>query len=71
MSLINCPECSREVSDKAESCVHCGYPVQIKNTNSEVKADNYSIRLDNLSDRNTYVAMQVLNVEFKAESKTK
>lgn len=25
MALINCPECNREVSDKAEMCPHCGY----------------------------------------------
>lgn len=25
MSLINCPECQKEVSDKAELCPHCGY----------------------------------------------
>lgn len=24
MSLINCPECQKEVSNKAAKCVHCG-----------------------------------------------
>lgn len=28
MALINCPECGREVSDKAVSCPGCGYPLQ-------------------------------------------
>ena len=27
MALINCPECGREVSDKAVSCPKCGYPI--------------------------------------------
>lgn len=27
MALINCPECGREVSDKAEHCIHCGFPL--------------------------------------------
>ena len=27
MALINCPECGKEVSDKAEVCIHCGYPL--------------------------------------------
>lgn len=27
MSLIKCPECGKEVSDKAEVCVNCGYPI--------------------------------------------
>lgn len=26
MALIKCPECGREVSDKAPACPHCGYP---------------------------------------------
>lgn len=25
--LIECPECSQQVSDKAHSCPHCGYPL--------------------------------------------
>ena len=27
MALINCPECSAEISDKSISCVKCGYPI--------------------------------------------
>lgn len=27
MALINCPECGKEVSDKSEKCIHCGYPI--------------------------------------------
>ncbi len=27
MSLINCPECSKEISDRGKSCPHCGYPL--------------------------------------------
>lgn len=27
MALIKCPECSKEVSDKAKTCPHCGYPL--------------------------------------------
>lgn len=28
MALINCPECGKEVSDKAQACIHCGFPFQ-------------------------------------------
>lgn len=28
MALVKCSECSREVSDKAASCVGCGAPIQ-------------------------------------------
>jgi hypothetical protein len=28
MALISCPECNRQVSDKASSCPNCGYPLE-------------------------------------------
>ncbi len=27
MAMITCPECGKEVSDKANSCPHCGAPI--------------------------------------------
>jgi uncharacterized membrane protein YvbJ len=27
MALINCPECKNEVSNKAEKCPKCAYPI--------------------------------------------
>ena len=27
MALIKCPECSKEISDKAEACPQCAYPI--------------------------------------------
>lgn len=34
MALINCPECNHQVSDKAQSCPNCGYPlIETLNTN--------------------------------------
>ena len=34
MALLKCPECSHDISDKALSCPHCGYPM---NTPSSTK----------------------------------
>lgn len=28
MALIKCPECGKEISDKASSCPNCGYPIE-------------------------------------------
>lgn len=28
MALIKCPECGKEVSDKSEICIYCGYPIK-------------------------------------------
>jgi len=27
MAMIHCPECDREISDRAMMCPHCGYPM--------------------------------------------
>lgn len=29
MALINCPECGKEISNKVEKCIHCGYPLSL------------------------------------------
>ena len=39
MALIKCPECGKEISDKAVSCPSCGFPMEnyvIDNTGSDV-----------------------------------
>lgn len=30
MSLINCPECGKEISDTCKKCIHCGYRLKKK-----------------------------------------
>ncbi len=37
MSLINCPECKKEMSDSAISCPHCGYVINKTRKNSKKK----------------------------------
>lgn len=34
MALIECPECGRKISDKAEACIHCGYPTKLNIANN-------------------------------------
>ena len=34
MSLINCPECGKEISDRASSCPNCGYPICVSEDNN-------------------------------------
>ena len=35
MALIKCPECGKDISDKANQCIHCGYPLsQLPNNNN-------------------------------------
>lgn len=37
MALINCPECGKEISDKSEKCIGCGFPIKdfLKNQEEE------------------------------------
>ena len=32
MALIKCPECGRQISDKAPACIYCGFPLSTINT---------------------------------------
>ena len=48
MALITCPECGKEVSDKANACIHCGYPL------SQQKED-FCIREKSLLDEDTLI----------------
>ena len=38
MGLIKCPECGKEISDKADVCIGCGFPIKKYVENRE----NYS-----------------------------
>lgn len=62
MALINCPECGKEISDKAKCCIHCGYPLsEIENTdNTNVCYNkNYSVKLES-SGKSTVKVMIAL-----------
>lgn len=45
MSLIKCTECGKEISDKSNQCIHCGYPLIIKN---EQKIPNCITEIDGI-----------------------
>lgn len=49
MALIKCPECNKEVSDRASSCPYCGYPIndyQTKENNVVCKIENIPYNLE-------------------------
>ena len=54
MALIKCPECNKEVSDYAEACPHCGYPLKKKPVTS------------NLDDRVSRIIESEYNARYKA-----
>lgn len=66
MALINCPECNKEISDKAQSCPHCGCPI---NLNSK-----YSIHIVGYRDTDTAVfagLKEVLGLDLEYEDVVK
>lgn len=54
MALIKCPECGKEISDKAEMCINCGFPLKQYENNemSAGKSEFYkSYEQENENDR--------------------
>lgn len=54
MSLIKCPECGKDISDKSEKCIHCGYPLVAESAECVINGRRYDLskykkRLDCLS----------------------
>ena len=37
MALIECPECGKQISDKAKACIHCGCPIDDLSPGGTVK----------------------------------
>lgn len=63
MSLINCPECNKEISDKAKQCVYCGYPIN----SSEI----YSLYITGYRDTDTAMLAglrEVLDLDLDYEN---
>lgn len=47
MALIKCPECDLQVSDKAITCPHCGYPLDKPAATRSVRPSKKRMRLPN------------------------
>lgn len=43
MALIKCPECGKEISDKAGECPNCGYPLEDMRVEKEEVAEGISV----------------------------
>lgn len=74
MALINCPECNKEISDKAMSCPNCGYP--LNNKDDIASANNnctYNVILQNYNgnkiEKMKSLREQVLHCDLQTVSK--
>lgn len=50
MALIKCPECGKEISDKAEACPNCGCPIKASNSSSSEINDSEPGDSDQISN---------------------
>ena len=53
MALIECPECGKKVSDKANACIHCGYP--LNEQKEDVGITDFHLRKTSLIDEDTII----------------
>ena len=56
MALIKCPECGKEISDKAPACIYCGFPISLLNGQSQqcLDKENNIIKESGLSSKTGY-----------------
>ena len=70
MALITCPECGGQVSDKADVCIHCGYPLKDnkseENKNSE---DNVYCDINGIKYDLSQVLEALMNNDYKKSDK--
>ena len=50
MALIKCPECNKEISDKANVCIHCGYPLHNNSNVSTFDTQSKKVVLPSFKD---------------------
>ena len=58
MSLVECAECKKEISDQATSCVHCGVPLEPKK--QEITKTSIWIRIAQV-----YIFIALIRAIFK------
>ena len=64
--LIKCPECDLQVSDKAQSCPHCGYPMVPEEKQKRRSRQNRRKRLPNGFGQITEIKGKALRKPFRA-----
>ena len=64
--LVKCPECKLQVSDKAISCPHCGYPLKPEEKQKRRPRQNRRKRLPNGFGQITEIKGKALRKPFRA-----
>lgn len=70
MALIKCPECGKEISNKAAACIHCGFPLDSISKENICMIDNVEYDLTDYKnkllsiDRNNKAALSNIEREM-------
>lgn len=64
MALINCSECGREISDKAETCLGCGAPVVAGSVQGLPKISQPATRVRYDSEADSFVGSMTAMVKL-------
>ena len=59
MALIKCPECGKEVSDRAAVCIHCGFPISELGANAYDHTDTLDQEYEDDEDLDEYVEYEL------------
>lgn len=62
MGLITCPECKREVSEYADSCPQCGFPIKSSQYNSLNNKNDIPSRLDNILSMRSILSKEIVGM---------
>ncbi|MCL2004049.1 MAG: zinc ribbon domain-containing protein [Oscillospiraceae bacterium] len=79
MALIQCPECTKEVSDKAPACIGCGYPLKAEKcyecgndiSNGDIICPKCGAPLDGSTEESTVEIINGVPVDLKEFVETK
>jgi hypothetical protein len=63
--LIKCPECGKEISDKSENCVHCGFPIE-PNSERELSPNICKINGENVD---LTLVMDTIKTDYSTATK--
>lgn len=72
MALIKCPECGKDVSDKARACIHCGFPLDEYITSAKMETNICiidGVKYD-MSDLKSYVLSKQRRQEVSIYNKS-
>lgn len=68
MALINCPECGKEISEKASTCPHCGYPI---NEDAEIENNNNSVLMNDEENIENHYDESIIAASSRDEKSNK